>query len=426
MSEPLTDVDRPSDFGPEHIAYGDVGVRPTSGPGPEPAPEVERPAPVEEPLAKDSTESLELRSPSAKPARFRKGLLVASAAGLCSAVAGFAWIALQPAGLGMAAETADLHAADTQSAPEELAGLPTSYGDGASGAPILGQPLPGDLGRPILEHQRAMASEDLQTPLPASAPPDPAAQAAAAERQRRLAELVQARGAPVLMQVSRNASGSAQASARDDRVDAANAAPSSEGVNPNRLRPAASRWQISAGSTIAASLITGLNSDLPGMVVAQVSEPVFDSVTGRAVLIPQGARLLGRYDSKVAFGQRRALLVWERLVMPDGASIALDNAPATDAKGYAGLSDAVDFHTWQLLRGIGMSTLLGIGTELTFGDGEANLIRALRESIQTNADRAGQKIVERNLDIAPTITVRPGFPVRVLVQKDLVLPPWKG
>ena len=149
-------------------------------------------------------------------------------------------------------------------------------------------------------------------------------------------------------------------------------------------------------------------------------------VSGRATLIPQGARLLGRYYSKIAFGQRRALVVWERLVMPDGSSISLDNAPATDAGGYSGLADGVDFHTWRLLRGIGLSTLLGVGTELTFGRGEADLVRALRESVQSNADRAGQKMVERNLDIAPTIVIRPGFPVRVLVHKDLVLPPWRG
>ena len=112
--------------------------------------------------------------------------------------------------------------------------------------------------------------------------------------------------------------------------------------------------------------------------------------------------------------------------MPDGSSISLDNAPATDAGGYSGLADGVDFHTWQLLRGIGLSTLLGVGTELTLGEGEADLVRALRESVQSNADRAGQKIVERNLDIAPTIVIRPGFPVRVLVHKDLVLRPWRG
>lgn len=128
----------------------------------------------------------------------------------------------------------------------------------------------------------------------------------------------------------------------------------------------------------------------------------------------------------VAFGQRRAMLVWERLVLPDGSSLALDNAPATDAAGYAGVADGVDFHTWQLLKGIGMSTLLGVGSELRFGGSESELVEALRESVQSNGDRAGQKIVERNLDIAPTITIRPGFPVRVLVHKDLVLPPWRG
>ena len=177
---------------------------------------------------------------------------------------------------------------------------------------------------------------------------------------------------------------------------------------------------------IAASLVTGLNSDLPGMVVAQVTQNVYDSRTGRTVLVPQGARLIGRYDSVVAFGQSRALLVWQRLVLPDGASLMLANLPATDAAGYAGVADQVDFHTWRLLRGIGLSTLLGVGTQLTFGGSEADLVRALRESAQSNADRAGQRIVERNLDIQPTIRVRPGFPVRVLVHKDLVLRPWRG
>ena len=390
-----------------------------------------------QPDAPDEAEELQpLRDPEsvnvrvAPPAvtKFRKGLLVGVAGAVLATMTAVSWFALEPAGLELAAADRDLGPALTEASPEELAALPRSYGD-ASPSTQLGPPLPGDLGRPILAHQRAMASEDVTTPDPA-VPPDAGAQAAAAERQQRIEELAQARSAPVLMQVSRS-SGPASVLAgatgsNDPGLAQAVVARSEDGVNPNRLRPAASRWQVAAGSTIAASLITGLNSDLPGMVVAQVTEPVFDSATGRAVLIPQGARLLGRYDSRVAFGQRRAMLLWERLVLPDGSSIALDNAPATDAAGYSGVADGVDFHTWQLLRGIGMSTLLGVGTELTLGDREGNLIRALRESVQTNADRAGQKIVERNLDIAPTITVRPGFPVRVLVHKDLVLPPWRG
>jgi type IV secretion system protein VirB10 len=369
-------------------------------------------------------EDLALRAPPLGVVRFRKGLLVGAAAATLMALAGVSWVALDPAGLKLAATEQDLSPAETKTVPDALEQLPQGYG--ADGIPQLGPPLPGDLGRPILAHQREMAREDAIAPIPA-AEPDAGAQRIEAERQRRMAEVSEARSAPVLMQVSRPSMREI-AGDRPTAADGSASAPASgdSATTLGRLTPPASRWQISAGSTIAASLVTGLNSDLPGLVVAQVTEPVFDSATGRAVLIPQGARLLGRYDSKIAFGQRRALLVWERLVMPDGSSISLDNAPATDATGFAGLSDRVDFHTWRLLKGIGLSTLLGVGTELTFGEGEGDLVRALRESVQSNADRAGQKLVERNLDIAPTITIRPGFPVRVLVHKDLVLPPWRG
>jgi len=183
---------------------------------------------------------------------------------------------------------------------------------------------------------------------------------------------------------------------------------------------------LSAGTLIPASLITGLDSDLPGTVLAQVTENVRDSATGRIVLIPQGARLIGSYDSVVAYGQRRALLVWSRIVLPDGSSVELDNMPATDTSGYAGLQDKVDSHTWALLKGIALSTLLGVGTQLSLGSDESDLVRAIRESAQQNAANAGNQITSRNLDIQPTIKVRPGWPVRVIVNKDLVLQPWRG
>ena len=142
---------------------------------------------------------------------------------------------------------------------------------------------------------------------------------------------------------------------------------------------------------------------------------------------PQGARLIGSYDSVVAFGQRRALLVWQRIILPDGSSIQIDNLPATDAAGYAGLADKVDFHTWQLLKGVTLSTLLGVGTELSLGSEESDLVRAIRQSTQQSAAQAGQQIVSKNLNIQPTITVRPGWPLRVIVHKDIVFPrPWGG
>lgn len=154
-----------------------------------------------------------------------------------------------------------------------------------------------------------------------------------------------------------------------------------------------------------------------------LTERVYDSPTGRILLIPQGARLIGSYDSVVAFGQKRALIVWQRIVMPDGSSLRIDNVPATDPSGYAGLQDKVDFHTWQLIKGIALSTLFGVGSELAF-TGDSDLVQAIRRSTQDNTSRAGDQITQRNLNIQPTITIRPGAPVRLVVHKDLVLAPW--
>ena len=165
---------------------------------------------------------------------------------------------------------------------------------------------------------------------------------------------------------------------------------------------------------------------MPGQVIAQVTEHVYDTPTGRFVLIPQGTKIIGRYDSLIAFGQSRALVVWSRLILPDGSSIVINNLPATDMQGYAGLEDEVDNHTWRVIRGIVLSTLLGVGTELEFGDNENDLVEALRSSTQDNVNQAGQRITQRNLDIQPTIKIRPGWPLRIIVNKDLVLRPYGG
>jgi type IV secretion system protein TrbI len=153
---------------------------------------------------------------------------------------------------------------------------------------------------------------------------------------------------------------------------------------------------------------------------------VYDTVTGQILLIPQGSKLIGSYDSVVAFGQSRVLLVWQRIVMPDGSSIQIDNLPATDAAGYAGLSDKVDYHTWTLLKGIGLSTLLGVGTATTFGSSQSNLVQAIEQSTEESTNQTGQRIVEKDLNIQPTITVRPGWPLRVILNKDLVLRAYQG
>ncbi len=201
------------------------------------------------------------------------------------------------------------------------------------------------------------------------------------------------------------------------------APPSADIYNPHLLEEPLSPWQVMAGSVLRAALVTGLNSDLPGFVVAQLTEDVFDSVTGTVVLLPRGTRLLGRYDSRVAFGQERALVVWQRLILPDGASVVVENLPAADEAGYAGLSDTVDVHGWRLARGILLSSLLGVGTEIAWKD-EGDVTRALRESVQEGTDKAAGALVQRELDVQPTLRVRPGWPLAVLVHRDLVLRPW--
>lgn len=387
-------------------------------------------APQPPPAPKVDPETLVLRASPARAIRFRRGVIIAIAALGSASLMGIAWMALKPQVFRRAVQESELSQPLARPASDALSGLPASYGE----APRLGPPLPGDLGRPILRAQQ-------QEPIAGTE--RSAADAAEAARLARLAELKAARESGLMVQT--------QAATRDRAASAGEGSPapasldapapvlpvpdrksafmeardSGSDINPHALMPPASPYMLSAGSVIAASLITGLNSDLPGMVTAQVTQNVFDSATGRVLLVPQGAGLIGKYDSVVAFGQRRALVIWQRLVLPDGSSLRLDNMPATDPAGYAGLADRVDFHTWTLLKGVGIATLLGVGSELTIS-GESDLVQAIRESAQTNTARAGDRITQRNLDIAPTITIRPGAPVRLLVTRDLIIAPPRG
>lgn len=401
-------------------------------------------SPAETPpvLPKEDPETLVLRGAPRPVVRFRRGLIIAITGAVAAALVTVTWLALEPPSFRMAAEGDGGGDPLRKAAPEALANAPASYGD----VPRLGPPLPGDLGRPILEHQRSLPEAEAPT-APGAPPtePDPAGAAAEAERQRLAAAREAARASGVIVQLQaggrpsapdrpeQESGGSGAVSAQapgpavgGEQPPQANAVGDGGDINPHPLRPAPSPWTLSAGTIIPASLITGINSDLPGTVIAQVTENVRDSATGRAILVPQGARLIGSYDSRVAFGQRRAMLVWQRIVFLDGSSIRLDNAPATDLSGYGGVADRIDFHTWRLLQGIALSTLLGVGTELTFGSGEGDLVRAIRESTQQNAARAGDEITRRNLDVQPTIRVRPGWPLRAVIHKDLILRPWRG
>ena len=191
----------------------------------------------------------------------------------------------------------------------------------------------------------------------------------------------------------------------------------------HRLEAPVSPYVLQAGSVIPAALVTGIRSDLPGQVTAQVTENVYDSPTGRILLIPQGSKLVGLYDSQVEFGQSRVLLAWTRLILPGGRSIVLDRQPAGDPQGFAGLEDRVDRHWRQLASAAMLSTLLGVGAELGSGSGDSDIVRALRQGAANSVSQTGQQVVAKSLDVQPTLTVRPGFPVRVIITRDLVLEP---
>ena len=196
-------------------------------------------------------------------------------------------------------------------------------------------------------------------------------------------------------------------------------------VSRDRLVDPASRYIVQAGTVIPAALITGIRSDLPGQVTAQVTEHVYDSPTGRRLLVPQGSKLIGTYDSQVSFGQDRVLLVWTRLVMPNGRSIVLERQAGADTQGFAGLEDEVDHHWGRLLGAAALSTLLGVGSELGAGSNDSAIVTALRRGSVDSLNQTGQLLVRRDLNVQPTLTIRPGYPVRVIVNRDLVLAPYR-
>ena len=215
-------------------------------------------------------------------------------------------------------------------------------------------------------------------------------------------------------------------SAQDRRLAFLGQTPDKRTVAPDRITGPVSPYVLQAGAVIPAALITGIRSDLPGQITAQVTQNVYDSPTGRILLVPQGTRIVGQYDSGVGFGQRRVLMVWNRLIMPDGRSIVLERQPGANAEGYAGLEDGVDFHWGEMFKAAALSTLLAVGAEAGTNQNESNLVQALRSGASNSINQTGQQIVSRQLGIAPTLTIRPGFPVRVMVTHDLVLEPYGG
>ncbi|OJY71957.1 MAG: conjugal transfer protein TraI [Rhodospirillales bacterium 70-18] len=374
---------------------------------------------------------MRLRAEAPRVTRLSRKVLASVAAVGLVGIGGALIYALQTRDGGQGGE--ELYSTNNRQTADGLAGLPRDYA-----GPVLGPPLPGDLGRPILDAQNR--GQPVVPPTITSPAVDEA-------EQRRRAEEEAARTSRVFFQTQPGStpttpSGStmpnvpgfdlaglagqpSQQTAQDRQLAFLNAPVDRRTTSSDRVMAPASPFILQAGAVISAALITGIRSDLPGQITAQVTENVYDSPTGRLLLIPQGTRIIGQYDNNVQFGQRRALLVWNRLIFPNGRSIVLERQPGADTQGYAGLEDGVDYHWWDLAKAAGLSTLLAVGTELAVSD-EDRLVRAIRDGAQDTINDAGQQIVRRQLQVAPTLTIRPGFPVRVIVTRDLVLEPYRG
>lgn len=357
---------------------------------------------------KTIAKTLRLRAPAPSVTRVSRRALIICSALLATGVSGaLGWSLVERRKI--APEPAF---APAPPPPEGIANLPRDY-VGHPGTPVLGPPLPGDLGRPML-HAEAEGRDVVVGALPLGRSPS--------------VSMVAAPSAPPAPAPASGLFVSATSQAASSPPSAMERASLVPALDPRvtsveRLQGPVSPYILQAGAIIPAALVTGLRSDVPGMAIAQVTQDMFDSLGGGHLLIPQGARLIGEYDAQVASGQDRLGVTWTRLILPSGRSIVLDKLPGADTQGMAGLHDGVDRHGREVLGAAALSTLLAIGTESGARD-ESDLVRAIRRGASQGVTDVGQQAVGRSLARAPSLTIRPGAPLRVLLTRDLVLEPF--
>lgn len=414
-----------------------------------------------QPSEKVAPETVVLRAQPRPVTRLNRRTLALLVGGLSVAVLGATIWSLQPH-RRIAGTQTELYNVDRVSKSERLDALPVDYSmlsapEVPPDVPELGPPLPGDLGPAIVNSQQPAVATYAPSGIDAEA----------AEREARRKEAEAAAASSVFFRTGQGQSGQPTATVaqampvapgmdnglatfdplaagpasmaaqptdptaaqnRQDQKEAFLQSGSTETRNSGNLQMPASPYQVMAGTVIAAALVTGIKSDLPGDVIGTVTEPVYDSATGRHLLIPQGSRILGRYNSQVSYGQSRVQVVWNRIILPDTSSLMLDNLVGTDAAGYAGLEDDVDWHWDRIIGGAVLTTLLGVGAELAAPENRQDgdrVIIAGRDSAQDSINQVGQEMTRRNMSIQPTLTSRPGLPVRIIVNKDLVLRPYQ-
>ena len=186
-----------------------------------------------------------------------------------------------------------------------------------------------------------------------------------------------------------------------------------------------SPYELRAGFVIPGTMITGVNSDLPGQIMAQVSQNVYDTATGKHLLIPQGSRVVGTYSNDVAYAQERVMIAWQRIVFPDGKALDIGSMAGSDPSGYAGFKDKVNHHFWRIFGSAGALSVITAGVTLSqdtdsgSGSDRQRASDALSESMGQVLGQTMAQMISKNLNIAPTIEIRPGYRFNIMVSKDL-------
>lgn len=304
-----------------------------------------------------------------------------------------------------------------------LLALPSDY----TATPKLGPPLPGDLGRPILNAQRQGRVGSVSGMGDRRG--DQEIEAARTSRLFAQVEVRDGQGAQVVP-VMVSAPGAPASPVGTDQQTGNRTflagQPDRATVSPDRTMPPASPYVLQAGTVIAGALNTKISSDLPGQIVGHVTQNVYDSPTGRFLLIPQGSTLFGAYNSGISFGQQRTQIIWTRLIYPNGESLILEKLLGGDAIGQSGLADGVNNHWGQLFRAALVTTLLSVGSEAGTSWNENNLMQAIRSGASNGFSMVGNRLIDRSLNIQPTLTDRPGLPFTLILNRDLALTPWKA
>ena len=405
------------------------------------------------------SDDLAIRARPRPVKRFSKKALFIGAAGMALVLSTALAFALQPVDRKDGPRT-ELYNVTHKPMAEVLEQLPASYDEVKPAVPVLGPPLPGDLGRAYMAGGAQLEEPTPDNPFryergqsaPRTAVSRPRSIRPAPQPVQTLPEIDPqdvARSSSLFFEVGNSQAKPASPIAQPVFGAGLSQDPLLAGLDPSLLRQVglgtqpvsvsaqlslapnteiqelSSPYTVMAGTLIPATLVTGINSDLPGQVIGQVTENVHDTVSGRFLLIPQGSKLIGTYDARQSYGDKRAFVTWSRLIFPNGNSVNLANMASVDAGGYAGLRDDVDNHTGSIVKAGILSSVLGVGSELATDD-EDRIVRAIQDSGQSTVNIAGQRMVDRSLNVQPTITIRPGWRFSVMVSQDLILKPYSN